>query len=68
MFELPLERLQLSPRTLNCMRSAQIRTVGEVLAVPDEELLTIRNFGEKSLTELKERLAELGFPRNGNET
>ena len=68
MYEFPWERLQLSPRTLNCLKQAGIDTVGEALSVEDEELLTIRNFGEKSLTELKEKLAELGFPRNGSET
>jgi DNA-directed RNA polymerase subunit alpha len=67
-YELSLERLQLSPRTLNCLRRARVNTVGEVLAVPDEELLAIRNFGEKSLAELRERLAEHGFPKNGRET
>lgn len=67
MLELPVERLRLSPRTLNCLRLAQIKTVGEILTVSDEELLKIRNFGEKSLAELKEKLAEYGFPPNGSE-
>ena len=65
---LPLERLQLSPRTLNCLRQAQITTVGEALAVPDENLLKIRNFGENSLKELKDRPSEHGFPQSGGET
>ena len=68
MLQLPVERLKLSPRILNCLKSAQINTVGEVLRVSDEDLLKIRNFGEKSLAELKVRLGEHGFTDNGNET
>lgn len=65
---LPLVRLQLSPRTLSCLRQAQFTTVEEVLTVPDEDLLKIHNFGEKSLKELKDRLSEHGFPQNGRAT
>ena len=54
------DRLELSPRTLNCLKRSHISKVGEVLEVSDDELLKIRNFGEKSLVELKEKLAEHG--------
>lgn len=60
-FQTPIDRLELSPRTLNCLKRAHITKVGEVLEMPDEDLLKIRNFGEKSLTELREKLAEWGI-------
>jgi len=60
-YQTPIERLDLSPRTLNCLKRAHITKVGEVLEMPDDELLKIRNFGEKSLTELREKLAERGI-------
>ena len=59
-YQTPIERLELSPRTLNCLKRAHITKVGEVLEMSDEELVKIRNFGEKSLLELKEKLAERG--------
>ena len=59
-YQTPIERLELSPRTLNCLKRAHITKVGEVLEMSDEELVKIRNFGEKSLMELKEKLAERG--------
>ncbi len=56
-----VETLGLSARTLNCLKRAGINRVGEVLAMPKRDLLRIRNFGQKSLDELYERLAEEGF-------
>ena len=60
-YQTPIERLELSPRTLNCLKRANINRVGEVLEKSDEDLLKIRNFGEKSLFELQEKLAEHGI-------
>ena len=60
-FQTPIDRLDLSSRTLNCLKRAHITKVGEVLEKSNEELLKIRNFGEKSLTELREKLAEQGI-------
>jgi DNA-directed RNA polymerase subunit alpha len=60
-YQTPIEKLELSPRTLNCLKRAHISKVGEVLEMPDEELMKIRNFGEKSLVELQEKLAEHGI-------
>ena len=60
-YQTPIENLQLSPRTLNCLKRAQINRVGEVLELSDDDLLKIRNFGEKSLVELQEKLAEHGI-------
>ena len=60
MFQTPIEKLELSPRTLNCLKRSHISKVGEVLDMTDDELLKISNFGEKSLVELKEKLIEHG--------
>ena len=60
-YQMPIERLELSPRTLNCLKRAHITKVGQVLETSDDELLKIRNFGEKSLTELREKLTERGI-------
>jgi DNA-directed RNA polymerase subunit alpha len=66
-YQNPIERLDLSPRTLNCLKRAHITKVGEVLDMSDDDLLKIRNFGDKSLDELREKLAERGIsaPRSG---
>ena len=61
LYNTPVERLQLSARTLNCLKRAHIDKVGEVLEKDRSELLRIRNFGDKSLQELYGRLEELGF-------
>ena len=68
-YQTPIEKLELSPRTLNCLKRAQINRVGEVLEMSDDDLLKIRNFGEKSLVELQEKLAEHGItgPSNGSQ-
>ncbi len=55
----PVERLELSPRTLNCLKRGQVTDLGQVFDMSDEELLQIRNFGEQSLEELKIQLERL---------
>jgi DNA-directed RNA polymerase subunit alpha len=60
-YQIPIERLELSQRTLNCLKRARITRVGQILEMSDEELLRIRNFGEKSLEELKEKLRAQGL-------
>jgi DNA-directed RNA polymerase subunit alpha len=57
-FNTLVETLALSARTLNCLKRAGINRVGEVLSMPKGELLKIRNFGQKSLDELYDKLAE----------
>ncbi|MFQ6117757.1 MAG: DNA-directed RNA polymerase subunit alpha C-terminal domain-containing protein [Candidatus Bipolaricaulia bacterium] len=62
--EAPIEVLGLSPRVYNCLERAGIATVGEILerlAEGDENMLAIKNFGPKSLVELKEKLQAKGF-------
>jgi DNA-directed RNA polymerase subunit alpha len=61
-FQMPLDKLQLSPRTANCLKRAHLTKVGEVVDLSDEDLLKIRNFGERSLLELKEKLSGLNIP------
>jgi DNA-directed RNA polymerase subunit alpha len=63
-FERPIETLDLSVRVFNSLKRTGITTVGEVLEMLEkgsDAMLSIRNFGEKSLDELKERLQEKGY-------
>lgn len=60
-YDTPIEDLGLSVRAYNALKRHNITRVGEILALSEAELLNIRNFGDKSLTELRERLQELGF-------
>ncbi len=55
-YQMPIEKLELSPRTLNCLKRAHITKVGQILEMDKEDLFKIRNFGEKSLSELYSRL------------
>ncbi|MCC6312522.1 MAG: DNA-directed RNA polymerase subunit alpha [Thermomicrobiales bacterium] len=61
----PLADLGLSPRVLNALRSRQIERVGQVLTSDPDQLLSIRNFGPRSLTELRQKLAEFGYLPEG---
>ena len=67
-YEIPIERLGLSVRVFNSLRRTGITSVGEVLemlTLGEDTLLTIRNFGQKSLDELQECLQEHGFMTEG---
>src|SRR5205823_2471001 len=57
----PLEDLDLSMRTANALKRANINTVSQVLALNDSDLLGLRNFGQKSLDELREALTAHGY-------
>ena len=59
--DLPIEALDLSERPRNCLRRAQVHTVGELVEKTEEELLNITNFGQKSLEEVAAKLDELGL-------
>jgi DNA-directed RNA polymerase subunit alpha len=61
-----LADLGLSPRVLNALRSRQIDRVGQVLTMDPEQLLSIRNFGPRSLNELRDKLAEFGYLPEGD--
>ena len=60
-YDLLIEQLDLTPRAYNSLKRANITKVGELLEMSEEELLSIRNFGRKSLDEVRERLAQRGF-------
>ena len=65
-FNTLVETLDLSARTLNCLKRANINRVGEVLMMPKGDVLKIRNFGQKSLDELYDKLAEYNYLPNEN--
>lgn len=58
---MPVAQLSLSVRAANCLESARIRTVAELVPKQEEELLSIRSFGKTSLREVKRKLEELNF-------
>src|SRR5919201_5602176 len=59
--DMPIEDLDLPQRAFNSLKRHGITKVGQLLQTPDEELLRMRNFGKKSLDEIKERLAARGL-------
>ena len=63
--ELPIEDLDLSERPSNCLKRAQINTIGELLTKTEDDLLNITNFGQKSLDEVKQKLDERGLSLRG---
>jgi len=56
-----VEQLNLSVRTLNCLRRGGITTLGELVTRSEKELMALRNFGQKSKQEIDQRLQELGL-------
>ncbi len=65
--EMPIEDLDLSERPRNCLKRAQVNTVGELLRKSEDDLLAITNFGQKSLDEVKDKLNERGLALRGME-
>ena len=59
--DLPIEDLDLSERPRNCLKRAQVNTVGELLDKNEDDLLAITNFGQKSLDEVIQKLDERGL-------
>ncbi|WP_262850515.1 DNA-directed RNA polymerase subunit alpha [Mumia quercus] len=58
---LPVEDLHLTVRSYNCLKREGIHTVGELISRSEQDLLDIRNFGSKSIDEVKAKLAEMGL-------
>ena len=58
---LPVEDLNLTVRSYNCLKREGIHTVGELVSRSEQDLLDIRNFGSKSIDEVKAKLAEMGL-------
>jgi DNA-directed RNA polymerase subunit alpha len=61
-YDTPIEDLDLSVRAYNCLKRSGLTTVGAILERSEEELLALRNFGEKSYEELRDKLVSKGFP------
>lgn len=59
--DLPIEELDLSERPRNCLKRAQVNTVGELVMKSPDDLLAITNFGQKSLDEVLQKLDERGL-------
>ena len=60
-FTTPIEDLDFSVRSYNCLKRQEIHTVGELADCTESDLLDIRNFGQKSINEVKIKLAQLGL-------
>jgi DNA-directed RNA polymerase subunit alpha len=58
---LPIEELNLTVRSYNCLKREGIHTVGELVARSEQDLLDIRNFGAKSIEEVKQKLNDMGL-------
>src|SRR5438034_10931817 len=56
-----VDELELSVRSYNCLKNANIRTIGELVTKSEAEMLKTKNFGRKSLNEIKEILASMGL-------
>ncbi len=63
--DLPIEDLDLSERPRNCLKRAQVNTIGELLLKSTDDLLNITNFGQKSLDEIIQKLDERGLALRG---
>jgi len=56
-----VDEMELSVRSYNCLKNANIRTIGELVQKTEVEMLKTKNFGRKSLNEIKEILATMGL-------
>ena len=63
-----IEELDFSVRTYNCLKKANILTIGELVQTTEPDLMQIRNFGKKSLVEVREKLGQLGLLLKGGST
>ncbi|MBM3463940.1 MAG: DNA-directed RNA polymerase subunit alpha [Armatimonadetes bacterium] len=59
--DMPVENLGLSVRSLNCLKRAGVRTVGDLQQYTEEDVMKLKNFGQKSLDEIKDKLVEFGL-------
>jgi len=59
--EMSIEELELSVRSSNCLRRADIHTVEQLISKSEEDMTKVRNLGKKSLNEIKKRLSEIGL-------
>ncbi len=61
LYAMPIEELDLSVRPYNCLKRAGINTVGDLIQRTEEEIVAVKNFGRKSLDEVREKLTSLGL-------
>lgn len=64
--EMNIEDLEFSSRSLNCLKKAGIKKVGELVALSETDLMKFKNFGTKSLTEVRSKLAEYKLKLKGD--
>jgi len=57
----PIEKLDLTVRSLNCLKREGVHTIGDLLNYSLEDLMDIRNFGEKSVIEVKDKIEAMGL-------
>src|SRR2546428_11283427 len=57
----PVDDLELSVRSANCLQNAEIKYIGQLVQKSEQEMLKTKNFGRKSLSEIKEILREVGL-------
>ncbi|MFN4174599.1 MAG: DNA-directed RNA polymerase subunit alpha C-terminal domain-containing protein, partial [Parachlamydiaceae bacterium] len=58
---LRIDEIELSVRSTNCLSGANIDTIAELVSIPERKMLEFRNFGKKSLNEIKAKLQEMGL-------
>jgi DNA-directed RNA polymerase subunit alpha len=61
-----IEELDFSVRTYNCLKKANIQTIGDLVQTTEDDLMNIRNFGRKSLLEVRDKLAAFGLQLAGS--
>jgi DNA-directed RNA polymerase subunit alpha len=61
LLNMSVNEIELSVRAANCLNNANITTVGQLATKTEQEMLKYRNFGKKSLNEIKEKLSQLGL-------
>ncbi|NJP05791.1 MAG: DNA-directed RNA polymerase subunit alpha [Chloroflexaceae bacterium] len=64
-YDTPIDDLDLSTRTYNCLKRADITKVGQVLQMDEKALLSVRNLGQKSMEEIRDKLIERGYIEPG---
>jgi DNA-directed RNA polymerase subunit alpha len=60
-YDTPIEELELTTRTYNCLKRADITKIGQLLQMDEKDLLSVRNLGSKSIDEIKDKLVEHGY-------
>jgi DNA-directed RNA polymerase subunit alpha len=58
---LPISELELSVRARNCLDGANIKTIGDLVTLPEAEVMNLKNLGKTSITEIKNQLTERGL-------